>query len=192
MITLYDPRDGEVKQSVNLMPPQGKTPEKMRESDWDDVAKTIQVQSGWAYVHGEAKRGEIVVNKKLVPRPPVEKTFEELKQEAYAQIDVEYGRAIQMISSGYPLEERESWPIQTAEARALLADINAFTPWIDAASEIRGISRMDMAQRIAGLEEQYRHIHGKLSGTKQLLQSRIIDAKTMPELAGLVWRMPEF
>lgn len=187
-ITLFYPDTQEVKQSIELTAPVGKS--FMSDKDWKDVADTIKVQSGFPYVWGKAEKDDIVRDGKLVPRPVPEKTFQELQAEASAQIDVEYGKAIQLISAGYPLEERESWPVQTAEARALLADINAFTPWIDAASTERGLSRTDLAQRIAGLDAAYRTIHGKISGMKQLLQERIWKATTPEELITLQWQNP--
>lgn len=187
-ITLFNPQDNEVVQSVQLTPPVGKT--FMNDQDWKAVADTIKVQSGLSYAWGKAEANDVIRNGEIVPRPTVEKTFEELQAQASAQIDVEYGKAIQLISAGYPLEERESWPVQTAEARALLADINAFTPWIDAASNERGLSRTDLAQRIAGLDGAYRTIHGKISGMKQLLQERIWKATTPEELIPLQWQNP--
>ena len=58
----------------------------------------------------------------------------------------EYRKHIQVIAAGYPLSERESWPVQTEEARALESDPAAATPWIDAAALARGLDRLVLAE----------------------------------------------
>lgn len=48
--------------------------------------------------------------------------------EVYAALTAEYERRMQAIAEDYPPSERESWPVQTSEAYALLADSTAQTP----------------------------------------------------------------
>ena len=80
---------------------------------------------------------------------------------------------MQAIAAGYPPSERESWPVQTSEAYALLADDTAPTPWIDAAAAARGLDRIELAQRIAAKDAQYRVISGTLSGVRQCIEDQI-------------------
>lgn len=87
-----------------------------------------------------------------------------------AAINAEYERRTAAISSSYPSSERESWPVQTREARALQADAAAATPWIDAAAAARGLDRAELARRIVALDMAYRSVHGALSGTRQRLE----------------------
>ncbi|MBV7457295.1 hypothetical protein KW843_22635 [Acidovorax sp. sif1233] len=82
---------------------------------------------------------------------------------------------MQVIAAGYPPSERESWHVQTSEARALLADAHALTPWIDGAAAARGIDRLVLAQRIAAKDDAYRAIHGALTGARQRIED-LIDA----------------
>ena len=84
-----------------------------------------------------------------------------------------YERRMQIIASGYPPSERESWPVQTGEARALLADFGATTPWIDAAAAVRGVDRLELAARIAAKDGAYRAIHGALTGARQRIEDAI-------------------
>lgn len=88
-------------------------------------------------------------------------------------LTTEYERRMQSIAAGYPPSERESWPVQTSEAYALLADAQASTPWIDAAATARGLDRVELANRIAAKDSQYRVISGTLSGVRQRIEDQI-------------------
>lgn len=92
-----------------------------------------------------------------------------------AALNAEYERRMHVIAGGYPLSERESWHVQTSEARALLADVQALTPWINGAASARQLDRLVLAQRIAAKDDQYRAIHGALTGARQRLED-LIDA----------------
>lgn len=94
----------------------------------------------------------------------------------------EYDGRIQVIAAGYPLSERESWPVQTEEARALEADPAAATPWIDAAALARGLDRLVLAKRIREKDDKYRQVHGLLTGTRQRIEDQI-DAAADDALA---------
>lgn len=99
-----------------------------------------------------------------------------------AAINAQYGRRTAAIADGYPASERESWPVQTREAQALLADAAAKTPWIDAAAAARAIDRTELARRITALDMAYRAAHGALSGTRQRLEDM---ARAAADLAAL-------
>ncbi len=97
-------------------------------------------------------------------------------------LTAEYERRMQAIAAGYPPSERESWPVQTSEAHALLADPAASTPWIDAASTARNIDRIELANRIVAKDAMYRVISGTLSGVRQRIEDAI-DAAAGDEQA---------
>ena len=99
--------------------------------------------------------------------------LEELLAAKRSALTAEYERRMQAIASGYPPSERESWPVQTEEAKALLADPTAPTPWIDAAATARELDRVELAQRIADKDAQYRVISGTLSGVRQRIEDQI-------------------
>ena len=88
-------------------------------------------------------------------------------------LTAEYERRMQAIATGYPPSERESWPVQTSEAYALLDDATAPTPWIDAAASARGLDRVELAQRIVAKDAQYRVFSGTLSGVRQRIEDAI-------------------
>lgn len=88
-------------------------------------------------------------------------------------LTAEYERRMQAIAAGYPPSERESWPVQTQEAKALLADAQASTPWIDAAATARNIDRIELANRIVAKDAMYRVFSGTLSGVRQRIEDAI-------------------
>jgi hypothetical protein len=93
----------------------------------------------------------------------------------------EYEKRMQIIAAGYPPSERESWPVQTSEAYALLADVGAVTPWIDAAAAARGLTRVELATRIASKNAAYRVVSGTLTGVRQRIEDEISAAGTDPQ-----------
>ncbi|MFD2298406.1 hypothetical protein QRO11_12000 [Paracidovorax citrulli] len=102
-----------------------------------------------------------------------------------AAINSEYERRTAAISASYPSAERESWPVQTREARALQADDAAATPWIDAAAAARGLDRAELARRIVALDMAYRSVHGALSGTRQRLEELAWNAADIEQIEAI-------
>lgn len=98
---------------------------------------------------------------------------EALRHDLRTALNAEYERRMQTIAAGYPPSERESWPVQTSEAYALLVDSTAPTPWIDAAASARGLDSVELAQRIVAKDAQYRVISGTLSGIRQRIEDQI-------------------
>lgn len=113
--------------------------------------------------------------------------IEELREAARRRVDEGYNAAAADINAGYPTAERDSWPMQIREARILLADAFATTPWIDAAASTRGITRMDLAQSIAQKDEAYGLNHGLITGRRQFLQGAITEATTAEAVMAIVW-----
>ena len=94
-------------------------------------------------------------------------------RELHTTLTGEYERRMQAIAAGHPPSERESWPVQTQEAKALLADANASTPWIDAAATARNIDRIELANRIVAKDAMYSVFSGTLSGVRQRIEDQI-------------------
>lgn len=117
-----------------------------------------------------------------VPLPAELRPAAEIAAGLRLALAAEYRRRIQVIAAGYPLSERESWPVQTEEARALEADPAASTPWVDAAALARGLDRLVLAERIRAKDDAYRQVHGLLTGTRQRIEDQI-DAMADDALA---------
>lgn len=105
----------------------------------EDLYKTL-LQSG----------GQIESDADGMPMPAQHRaaTVAELACASQAQVDAEYTRRMGELANNYPAHERESWPVQLAEAQALQADANAITPWIDQCAAARGLDRLQLALRI--------------------------------------------
>lgn len=117
-----------------------------------------------------------------VPLPAEQRPAAEIAAALRQALAAEYRKHIQIIAAGYPLSERESWPVQTEEARALQVDPAAVTPWIDAAALARGLDRLELADRIRAKDDAYRQVHGLLTGTRQRIEDQI-DAAAGDALA---------
>lgn len=117
-----------------------------------------------------------------VAPPAFEPSPAEVVAQLRSDLDAEYERRMAVIAADYPSSERESWPVQTQEALALLQDASAETPWIDAAAQARQIDRMELASRIIAKEMAYRTVHGALTGTRQRIEDQILAATDLTEL----------
>lgn len=121
-----------------------------------------------------------------VPLPAELRPADEIAAGLRQTLAAEYRKHIQVIAAGYPLSERESWTVQTEEARALESDEAAATPWIDAAALARGLDRAVLAKRILAKDAKYRQIHGELTGTRQRIEDQIDalagDAETLSKI----------
>ncbi len=129
----------------------------------------VDVEVGWTFADGVFSQP---------PRISPQLTADQLR----TALNAEYERRMQAIAANYPPSERESWPVQTQEAKALLADAQASTPWIDAAATARNVDRIELAQRIVAKDAMYRVFSGTLSGVRQRIEDAI-DAAAGDEQA---------
>lgn len=109
-----------------------------------------------------------------VASPAAPLPVQEIVSALHRDLAAEYELRMLVISAPFPPSERESWPVQTQEAR-LIADAvqGANTAWIDAAATARGISREEMADRIVAKDDAYRTVHGTLTGVRQAIEDKI-------------------
>lgn len=108
-----------------------------------------------------------------IPSPAAPLPAEDIQAKLRADLAAEYERRMQVISAPYPPSERESWPIQIQEARALLENAEIAAPWIDTAAAARGLDPIELATRIAAKDEMYRMYHGALTGIRQQIEDAI-------------------
>lgn len=110
---------------------------------------------------------------------------------AHARINAAYGQRTMVLAADYPEDEQKSWPIQVQEADLVLAGGTEPTPWMDAASAARGITRQALANLIKAQDQAYRQYHGTLTGTRQMLRDMIeavpSNAESIATLAGINW-----
>ena len=133
----------------------------------------------FAYAH-EAEREQFGAPE-LVEMTPAEvdahinppQSLADLASTAQRKVDAEYTRRMGELANSYPANERESWPVQLAEAQTLQADANAITPWIDQCAAARGLDRLELALRILQKDAAYRQVSGLLTGIRQWHEDQI-------------------
>lgn len=125
------------------------------------------------------------------PATRLARDVERARADAYQRINEGYERQAQALAAGYPASERESWSVQIAEAAIVRASGAEPTPWIDAAAQARGITREQLADLIHAQDQEYRHYHGVLTGTRQALRDVIaavpVDGAALEALAVIHW-----
>lgn len=75
------------------------------------------------------------------------------------------------ITEQYTQEERDSWPVQEAEATAWLADSSALTPFIDAMIVETGETKLEIATRIKAKADAFKLAVGTALGKKRKLEA---------------------
>ena len=114
----------------------------------------------------------------LVDPPPL--TLDEAKAAKLTEINAACDAEIEAIKVSYPDTEVMTWDKQEREARALVLDATAGTPLIDSIASARGLDRVELAQRIAAKDAQYRVYSGTLSGVRQRIEDQIDAAGDDP------------
>jgi hypothetical protein len=91
----------------------------------------------------------------------------------YVKTDIEnvargyFGNILKTIIVPYTQEERETWSIQTKECELFNADPTASTPFLDALSTARGITKEDLVTKILENEAAFKVASGTILGKQQ-------------------------
>ena len=86
--------------------------------------------------------------------------------------------------------ERETWERQKIEADAYTLDVNASTPFLDALSLSRGITKADTVAKILGKATTYAMAVGNILGEQYKSEDQLELCTTLVELDALV--LPDF
>lgn len=73
---------------------------------------------------------------------------EEDRQQKIAEIRAKYAAELNALAAPYTLQERETWPVQIAEAKAYVADNSATLILLPALAASRGIAVAEMAETV--------------------------------------------
>ena len=114
-------------------------------------------------------------------------TFEQLKKEKERQIRKGGADIMLAITTPYTAEERDTWPIQVAEAKAYDADNNASIPMIDALVAGRGNTKADQVARILANEAAFKMAVGQILGIQQAKIDLVHAATTTAEVVAVTW-----
>lgn len=94
-------------------------------------------------------------------------SFEDFKKGKASEIDSGADQFVNSLSKPYPEFEKLTFDIQAAEAQAYLADNTANAGRIKIIAQIRGISVLDLAQRIMFKDQQFSLMAFSAAGLRQ-------------------------
>jgi hypothetical protein len=103
-------------------------------------------------------------------------------------INAECDRLINVAVASYPEMEKLTFAKQESEARAFVANSVAPTPMMDALAMNRGITKVDLANRIIAKADFFATYAGEVIGHRQKLEDRVnapnADLSDIDPLAG--------
>lgn len=116
--------------------------------------------------------------------PPVAPTptLEEAVKTKLAEVMRGYSAAFAPIEAVYPAAEREGWPIQEAEARAVMTDTEAETPVLSALVQLRarGETVAQLAAKVLQNSGQWRMVYAYLTGQQQRMYGEVSALAEQP------------
>jgi hypothetical protein len=145
--------------------------QEIRAVQWDGEEGIMELNDGANFPITRLDNFQAFINAwyALTPVP----THDDMKAMALARINASYDKEILALTPGYSQHEKDSWAKQEAEARAWAMNVSAPTPWLNAASNARKVSKAILASRIIQKADAFAVIHGQLTGKRQALEDRI-------------------
>ena len=114
-------------------------------------------------------------------------TLPVLKAAKRAEIDKTFCDRAAHLTAGYPEPERLTWPVQQAEALAIIANPAAPTPYLDGLAAARNITPEDMRARTVAVVQAFMQASQVLVGTRQRLQAQIEAAESAAAVESVAW-----
>lgn len=110
------------------------------------------------------------------PAPVPEPTLEQRKARAMIDVNRAFDTAIEKLCAGYPWNERLTWHIQEAEAKAWQLNPLAATPYADALALGRAIDRVALLNKILAKSALFRAKSAELVGLRHKWEDEIVAA----------------
>ena len=119
--------------------------------------------------------------------------LDELKARKLAEINAACDAALASLTADYPESELLTFDKQEAEARALLADPEAVTPFLTPLAAARGMAVEELAQKVIAKADAFTTASGHVIGLRQKDEDRLKAAQTVEDVAAIVpdYRLPE-
>lgn len=114
-------------------------------------------------------------------------TLGDLKALKIDELNVAAAETITPITSVYSQAERDTWPIQEAEAAAWTADAQAATPMLDAIATQRGMAKADLVASVAVKAAEFKALAGATFGKRRALVDQVNAAATAEDVAAISW-----
>lgn len=115
------------------------------------------------------------------------------KARKLAEINAACDAALAALTAGYPSSELLTFDKQEAEARALLADPEAATPFLTPLAAARGLETEELARKVIAKADAFTTASGHVIGLRQKDEDRLKAAQTVEDVAVIVpeYRLPE-
>ena len=115
------------------------------------------------------------------------------KARKLAEINAACDAALAALMASYPSSELLTFDKQEAEARALLADPEAATPFLTPLAAARGLETEELARKVIAKADAFTTASGHVIGLRQKDEDRLKAAQTVEDVAAIVpeYRLPE-
>lgn len=115
------------------------------------------------------------------------------KARKLAEINAACDAALAALTASYPSSELLTFDKQEAEARALLADPEAATPFLTPLAAARGLETEELARKVIAKADAFTTASGHVIGLRQKDEDRLKAAQSVEDVAVIVpeYRLPE-
>ena len=115
------------------------------------------------------------------------------KARKLAEINAACDAALAALTASYPSSELLTFDKQEAEARALLADPEAATPFLTPLAAARGMTVEELARKVIAKADAFTTASGHVIGLRQKDEDRLKAAQSVEDVAAIVpeYRLPE-
>ena len=115
------------------------------------------------------------------------------KSRKLAEINAACDAALAALTADYPESELLTFDKQEAEARALLADPEAATPFLTPLAAARGLETEELARKVIAKADAFTTASGHVIGLRQKDEDRLKAAQSVEDVAAIVpeYRLPE-
>lgn len=115
------------------------------------------------------------------------------KARKLAEINAACDAALAALTASYPSTELLTFDKQEAEARALLADPEASTPFLTPLAAARGLETEELARKVIAKADAFTTASGHVIGLRQKDEDRLKAAQSVEDVTAIVpdYRLPE-
>jgi hypothetical protein len=101
---------------------------------------------------------------------------------------IEFEAALGSIHSGYTAAERQSWPQQLTDAKAVISDDSSSPPLLSALAAAAGVDIKTFSQKVLSKHDSYLTAYAKLLATYQTQKATINKATQIDQLGSLTYQ----
>lgn len=120
-------------------------------------------------------------------------TLEEARAVKLTEINMACDAALAALTADYPESELLTFDKQEAEARALLADPEAATPFLTPLAAARGLETEELARKVIAKADAFTTASGHVIGLRQKDEDRLKAAQSVEDVVAIVpeYALPE-